>query len=316
MLTSLSKSKKRKTKSNITMGLDTNGIKFLLDAKKEGVSFEKSAMVGRQFLYLDAKELQECFQAFGHQLSLEGAKEILSSHKGYAEKVFTNLGADYIHSYDASDYESATYIHDFNAPIPAEHKNKYSLVLDGGTLEHIFHFPNAIQNCMEMLEVGGHFLSITPANNLFGHGFYQFSPELFYRIFSPQNGFEVEEIITFVNEPDSTWYKVKDPQVVKKRVKLINNRETYLLVRAKKTKAVSLLTQPPQQSDYVINYWDSGTQREKQNPSLLKRLASILPSPIETALSGLYQSLIKKDRIKQQLGSVNPLYFEKKSLKS
>lgn len=293
------------------MGLDTNGIKFLLNAKKEGVSFDRSAMVGRQFLYLKATELQKCFQSFGHQLTIAEAEDILSSHKGYAEKVFTTLGAKQVDSFDASDYESATYIHDFNAPIPAEHKNKYSLVLDGGTLEHIFHFPNAIQNCMEMLEVGGHFLSITPANNLYGHGFYQFSPELFYRIFSEQNGFEVEEIITFVNAPNSTWYKVKDPQAVKKRVKLVNNKETYLLVRAKKIKSVPLLTESPQQSDYVINYWDPSHKRSVQKPSLLKRL---LPKPLELALGNLYRSL-KRDSMQKQLGYVNPEYFEKKNLK-
>ena len=68
-------------------------------------------------------------------------------------------------------------------------KNKYTLVIDGGCLEHIFNFPVAIKNCMEMLQEGGHFIGITPANNLMGHGFYQFSPELYFRIFSKENGF-------------------------------------------------------------------------------------------------------------------------------
>lgn len=295
------------------MGLDTNGIKFLLDAKREGVSFEKSAMVGRQFLYLKAQEMVNCFQSFGQQLSLQEAESIIAADKGYAESVFSKLGAKSVHSFDASDYESATYIHDFNYPIPDEYKDKYSLVLDGGTLEHIFHFPHAIQNCMEMLEVGGHFLSITPANNLYGHGFYQFSPELYYRIFSEQNGFEVEEIITFVNEPQSTWFRVKDPQVVKKRVKLINDKETYLLVRARKVKNIPLLQKPPQQSDYVINYWDTEYNKEQLKPSVLKRIASKLPKPVEKVLSNVYQSF-KGDSIGKQLGSVNPLYFEKKNL--
>ena len=43
-----------------------------------------------------------------------------------------------------------------------------------------------------MATVQDHFVRITPANNFFGHGFYQFTPELFFRIFSAANGFEVE----------------------------------------------------------------------------------------------------------------------------
>jgi len=39
-------------------------------------------------------------------------------------------------------------------PIDTIHKNKYDLVFDGGTLEHVFNFPVAIKNCMEMVKVG------------------------------------------------------------------------------------------------------------------------------------------------------------------
>ena len=76
-----------------------------------------------------------------------------------------------------------------NLPIGDDLKRKFSVVIDGGTLEHVFNFPVAIKNCMQMLDVGGHFFVHTMANNFMGHGFYQFSPELFYRVFSPENGF-------------------------------------------------------------------------------------------------------------------------------
>ena len=41
-----------------------------------------------------------------------------------------------------------------------------------------------------MLTVGGSIFVNTPANNMMGHGFYQFSPELMYRIFAEANGFD------------------------------------------------------------------------------------------------------------------------------
>lgn len=69
-----------------------------------------------------------------------------------------------------------------NREIPGDFIEKYSMVLDGGSLEHVFNFPVAVRNCMQMLQVGGHYLAITPANNFMGHGFYQFSPELYFSI--------------------------------------------------------------------------------------------------------------------------------------
>ena len=83
-------------------------------------------------------------------------------------------------------------------------------MLDSGSLEHVFNFPIAIANCMALTEVGGHFVAITPANNWCGHGFYQFSPELFYRVLCAENGFRVERMIV-AECPDGTWLEVADP---------------------------------------------------------------------------------------------------------
>jgi len=41
----------------------------------------------------------------------------------------------------------------------------YTTVIDGGSLEHVFNFPQAIANCMNMVAVGGHFIGLSPANN-------------------------------------------------------------------------------------------------------------------------------------------------------
>jgi 2-polyprenyl-3-methyl-5-hydroxy-6-metoxy-1,4-benzoquinol methylase len=76
-----------------------------------------------------------------------------------------------VSSIDASDYENATYVHDLNVPIPDHLKGQFDLVDDGGTLEHVFNFPVALRNCMEMVKVGGHLLLNVPTNNFVGHGF-------------------------------------------------------------------------------------------------------------------------------------------------
>ena len=70
-------------------------------------------------------------------------------------------------TFDASDYESATYIQDLNLPVKSELHLKFSTLIDLGTLEHVFNFPQAIKNCMELVEVGGDFISVTPAKQSF-----------------------------------------------------------------------------------------------------------------------------------------------------
>ncbi len=232
------------------MGLDINGTRFLLYAQRHGVSFERTAMIGRQQMLLMPDELKKNLAQFG--VTENETDKTLSDV--YAESFLKLLGADEIVSFDASPYENATVIHDFNQPIDDEFKNRFSVVLDGGTLEHVFNYPSAIKNCMEMVAEGGHFLAITPTNNHSGHGFYQFSPELFFRIFSAQNGFELQQIMIFEETLGSSWYQVTDPAFLKERVILINGQQTMLLVIAKKTKSVEVFGTMPQQSDYAAEW--------------------------------------------------------------
>lgn len=113
---------------------------------------------------------------------------------------------------------------------------------------------------MEMVSVGGHFLSLTQCNNACGHGFYQLSPELFFRAFSPENGFVLERVYAFLwHKPQ--WYEVVDPMVIHRRVTLINDRVTGLLIQARKTKEVEIFATSPQQSDYVAR-WESSVAKQ------------------------------------------------------
>ncbi|MCX7825623.1 MAG: class I SAM-dependent methyltransferase [Verrucomicrobiae bacterium] len=233
------------------MGLDPRGIRFLLYAKTRGVSFRTTAMIGRQRFFVGARKFQKILAEFGHRASADEIGQMLTESQGYAEPFLKWLGAEQIRSLDASDYERATDIVDLNQPIAETLKQQFSLVLDGGTLEHVFDFPTAIRNCMEMVACGGHFIGITPANNYLGHGFYQFSPELFFRIFSEQNGFRVMTMAIVEIGPWASWYEVRDPQSAGQRAELVNARPTYLFVLAERTQVVPIFSARPHQSDYV-----------------------------------------------------------------
>lgn len=242
------------------LGLDLNGVRFLLYAQKLGVDFGQTAMLGRQSLDLNRYELKKTLRSYGYSGDTKLSGSLIAKNEGYAEALLTYIGAKTIHSYDISSYEGATHIHDMNAGISSDLSNQYTVVLDGGSLEHVFNFPTAVKNCMEMLKIGGHFLGITPANNFMGHGLYQFSPELYYNIFTQENGFKLKKIIAFEDKPGATWYLVRDPKEVKSRIQIVNNHPVYLLIIAQKMGKASIFETTPQQSDYVTA-WNQGESK-------------------------------------------------------
>jgi hypothetical protein len=234
------------------LGLDTPATVLLTAAKSIGVDFSLSATIGRQVFYPTEWTLRRAFAALHINVD---ADQILHDNY-YAEPFFTLLGATQIDSIDFSPYENATIIHDLNQPIREELRERFTLLHDGGTIEHVFNAPQAFKNCMEMVKVGGHFTQVTVANNFLGHGFWQISPELIFRIFSKANGFETRAVLLHEVVGRGGWYVVKDPDEVRSRVLLSNSRPTYILTIARRVAAVPIFEQMPQQSDY-FHAWQS-----------------------------------------------------------
>ena len=222
------------------MGIEYNALKAITRAKSRGASLDQTATIGRQGQHTKPTKLPF--------LNLKKVELADLDKEIYSEKLLKLMGSKIVDSFDYSKYEDATFVHDMNESIDSIYKNKYSLVFDGGSLEHVFNFPVAIKNCMEMVQIGGYFISVTVCNNFSGHGFYQFSPELFFRIFTHENGFELEGVYLSEN---NKWHKVKDPAVIKGRVTFRNKNETYIIIIAKKVAQANIFSTTPQQSDYV-----------------------------------------------------------------
>lgn len=229
------------------MAIDTQSARILLAARKAGVDFTRTLTFGRQSYFPKASQLRAAVRASGLPLD---ADAIAALPKGYSEPFLKALGAQTLDSMDASTYEQATVIHDLNLPVPAALHGKYSLVFDGGTTEHVFQYPQTIDNAIKLVEVGGHYISITAGNNLPGHGFYQISPELFFRVFSALNGFKTRAVILFEMEAGGRMYRVTDPAEIKGRVEYTSRGRFQIAVITQKVAAVSGLTLAPQQSDY------------------------------------------------------------------
>ena len=242
------------------MGIDGVALDFLLNSMTGADTFKRVVMVGRQQLqHLDATSLRSLLNTKGVTASLEDSRRILEGFGGFADGLFRHLGAERVDSIDLSDYEGASIRHDMNLPIPGSLNRGCTAVIDGGCLEHVFNFPIALRNCMELLDSNGLFVSITVANNFMGHGFYQFSPELFFRTFSPENGFETKSIVLHDSLGGSCLYEVKDPRSVRTRVEAITTGPITMLVRARRTSLAEPFSAVfPLQSDYQVA-WQRAT---------------------------------------------------------
>jgi hypothetical protein len=288
------------------MGLNVPSLQLFCCAKNIGVDFSETIMLGRQKTSMPMSDAAAILSKIGISRN-----ELSNLEWGqFAEPIFELLGAKQVSSLDACGYENATYNHDLNTPLLEHLRENFSVVFDGGTIEHIFNIPQALKNCMEMVRVGGHFIQVNNANNYMGHGFWQFCPELLYRVFSHENGFLIKAVL--LHEPLNTpvkkpppgawqgasfgnWYAVRDPAIVRSRVELINHRPTLICTIAQRISRTNIFANIPQQSDYVV-IW----KQDRQSPTSASlaptssRLRRLLPSWIKSILRPIKNAFSRK----------------------
>lgn len=102
---------------------------------------------------------------------------------------FKMLGYSEVHSVDYYPKEQPTFILDLNKPVPDHMRGRYDLVSDSGTMEHCFDVKEVLFNTVRLLKPGGHVCIHTPMSGHVDHGFYSFSPSLFFDFYGA-NGFD------------------------------------------------------------------------------------------------------------------------------
>jgi hypothetical protein len=236
---------------------------------------------------------------FNYEIDLKTLETIYNEK--YADALLKYLGANEVHCFDYSDYQGATHIHDFNQIIPEKYFGQYTAIIDGGALEHIFNFPIAIENCMQIIKVGGHYLGFSPTNNFMGHGFYQFSPELYFRIFCQENGFRIEHMICLEGTETTKWFRVVDPRDVKTRVGLTSFHPVLLGILAAKSANGPIFSTPPIESTYVSK-WKTIDSKVQMN--VKKGRSSILKRWIPNLIKNCIKNVIRQNR------NLDPAFFK------
>ncbi|MBZ9668697.1 hypothetical protein [Mesorhizobium sp. ES1-3] len=236
------------------MGVDIYVLDFLL--KFRGRPLGETLWLGRQGYHIQDSNLGDSIlKSYDRRVSIESIK----GETGYCEELFKYLGSRRIISLDYSGFEGSEIIHDLNEEVSVDLVDRFNCIFDGGTIEHVFDTRMAFLNVKKMLKVGGLFLLVDGANNFLGHGLYQFSPELLWRTFSRESGFEIElmQLVDDVGKPNPR--DVPDPAVLGQRSNMtMSTARTYVLMAARKTFESSDGEQRVFQSDYVAAWQRSG----------------------------------------------------------
>lgn len=275
------------------MAIEKYGAELLAFARTQGACFERVLMIGRQNLNFPQTDIFELERLLGFPLRhmVKNGRDL-----SYAEPLFDALGAKEIDAVDCTAYEGCTVQHDMNTPIADVLKNRFDIVFDGGSLEHIFNAPRALANCMEMLAEEGMLLSVTPASNLNGHGFYQFSPEFFFQTLSEQNGFKILGVAICELGSNGRVFQVKDPASAGNRALFKSNRPAYIAVAAKKEKTLEpFVSGWPQQSDYSARWEAAGFS----SPNEVQKTSSPLRAFMKATAPGFFRHWVQSIEIER-----------------
>ena len=150
-------------------------------------------MLGKQDVYVEQDDLKKLLLKYGYG-SFELETCIINEGVIDSKRFFEMMGAVECHALDCSDYEGADIIFDLNSDVlPGNLEDRFDLIIDGGTLEHVFNPANAMKSICRMLKKRGTVYHMVPCAGLIDHGFFSFSPTFFIDYYE-KNGFVIDTI--------------------------------------------------------------------------------------------------------------------------
>jgi len=179
------------------MGIAKGAARILLKESRRRPFSGRVLVLGKQDVYFDYETLEKAACDFGVELcksrpvSLSLKPELAALNYISDESFFLSLGFSEYAALDYSDYESADYVFDLNrSDLPSRLTESFDFIADCGTIEHVFHLPNAFGNIFRMLKSSGRVVHLAPSSNYMDHGFYMFSPTLFWDFYAA-NKFDI-----------------------------------------------------------------------------------------------------------------------------
>ena len=224
------------------MAISYEVAEHLFKLRSYGYQFGNVLTLGRQKLCVAPKDIARLARKYLHVYNKVSISD--------SEQLLTFLGATRIVSVDKTEKEGATCCVDLNAPGDWDIQiNQFDTIIDCGTLEHIFNAPLMLRCIARNLKVRAAYIGAIPANGYYGHGFYQFSSEFWFRLFNKQD-YKVDVQSLSFGLFGRKLYSVTDPKSVGVRATYLSSRPTLHIVTAQRIANVSQFNSYPIQSDY------------------------------------------------------------------
>lgn len=246
------------------MGIDIQFARSLIQDHSQFEGKKDSVMLGRQGWAVRKRygsALRQAMKAAGVPRDMSR----LAGEDGFAEPFFDLLGLPDIKSMDMSAYENCDFVHDLNEPPSDDLRNRFDVIIDGGTIEHVFNTPQALDTVFHMLREDGLFISINGMTGWAGHGFYQFSPELVWRYWREARGCEVIRCLALPENPALETRDVTDTGKTGRRFRGRNmpgRWYLYYVIRKSAGFNPAERITNTQQSDYAVKWAKSDARKE------------------------------------------------------
>lgn len=211
---------------------------------------------------------QFCDLAYYYGIDLQNPQQmVVSPRSAYAQfnylcgiSMFKALGFSRVDSLDYSNFEGASIVFDLNNPaVPETMLEHYDVIIDHGTIEHVFNLPQTLHNIFKMLKVDGRVVHSSPSNNFVDHGFYMFSPTLFNDFYAANR-----YVMNSIQLTQSSANQLADPCFYTDYIPgcldnvsyggLNNSIYGVICIATKTSDSTGHLT--PQQGLYKNNMWD------------------------------------------------------------
>lgn len=201
------------------MGLVPSTIRFLVQEHRKEPFLPPVCTLGRMAIRATLDEMLRIFDSEGVEIKpiAEGTDRMtnmphwrMTSEAKYTNDIifFQLLGIRELYALDISPVQSPDFLLDLNKPVPPEMENRFGLILDGGTLEHVFDVKQALNNINRMLKVGGKVIHISPSSDHVDHGFYSFSPILFMSYYQKNRFLDCQAYVSRIGRDSRKPWKL------------------------------------------------------------------------------------------------------------
>jgi hypothetical protein len=193
------------------MGMLPSHLKLIIEVHKHYNFKGPLCSLGCQDIWASYEELKRCFKECGvvykkplairphcsRTFQSNSQISLLAQDFVHARVYFEMLGINNYMDLDKFDSDNPGLLHDLNDPIPDEYENKFGMIFDGGTIEHVFDIRQVLDNIVRMLKINGCVVHL--CSYRMDHGFFALSPTLLYDFYAA-NGFS--DLRCFLMEVD------------------------------------------------------------------------------------------------------------------